>query len=187
MKTLKVGFDLDGVILYNPIRIFRSFISDFLKKKIMKKENKIFYIPKSPIIKYIWFLLHKTSFMINPGFSELIKLSKNKKFKFYLITGRYNFLEKDYQNWLKTISADKIFAKCFLNKNNLQPNEFKEKMIKKLNLDFYVEDNFDIVEKLNNKTKAKILWLSNLIDRNISYEFKFFSLKEVCQYLKKLV
>lgn len=187
MKTLKVGFDLDGVILYNPIRIFRSFISDFLKKKIMKKENKIFYIPQSPILKYIWRLLHKTSFMIDPGFSDLIKISKNKKFKLYLITGRYNFLEKDYQNWLKKISADKIFIQCFLNRDNLQPNKFKEKMIKKLNLDIYVEDNFDIIEKLNHKTKAKIIWISNLVDRNISYKFKFFSLREVCQYLKKLV
>ena len=60
-------------------------------------------------------------------------------------------------------------------------------MINKLKLDIYVEDNWDIIEKLNHHTKAKIFWITNIVDRKIPYQFKFSSLKEVCQYLKKLV
>lgn len=186
-KIIKVGFDLDGVILYNPVRIFRYFITDFFKQKIKKTKEKIFYIPKNPLEKFFWLLLHKTSFMINPGYDDLKKLLKTKKFRFYLITGRYSFLKKDLDYWLKKIDGEKIFQKCFYNKNDLQPPLFKSKLINKLKLDFYVEDNFDIVEILNKKTKTKILWLTNIIDKNISYPLKYLSLKEVVQFLKTLV
>lgn len=194
MKTLKVGFDLDGVILYNPIRIFRGAAKKFLKpmkSSFLHQEKDSFYFPKSNLEKLLWKILHKTSFKINKGYEDLRMISKNKKIKLYLITGRYGFLKNDYENWLKKISAESIFTECYLNKNNLQPNEFKEKMIKKLKLDIYVEDNLDIIEKLNSHKSAnwrtKILWITNIADKKIPYQFKFFSLKEVCRYLKTVV
>ena len=58
-------------------------------------------------------------------------------------------------------------------------------MIKKLNLDVYVEDNYDIIERLNNHTKAKIYWITNFLDKNIPYKFKFSSLKETVEFLRK--
>lgn len=189
-KILKVGFDLDGVILYNPIRIFRGAAKKFLKPLksfFLHQEKDSFYFPKSNLEKFLWKILHKTSFRINKGYEDLKILSKNRKIKFYLITGRYGFLKKDYENWLKKISADKTFTECYLNKDNLQPNQFKEKMIKKLKLDMYVEDNLDIIEKLNSHTKAKILWITNIADKRIPYQLKFFSLIEVCRYLKTVV
>jgi len=193
-KQLKIGFDLDGVILYNPVRIFRKIITDFLKplrKKIIHKsvnQKEIFYIPKTTIIKFIWILLHKTSFMINPGYKDLKRLAKNKKIKLYLITGRYSFLKKDLYRWLKRINSKKVFNEVFFNKKDNQPHFFKKKMIEKLKLDYYVEDNWDIVNYLNNKkNKTKILWLTNILDKNIPYQFKFFSLKEVFRFLKTLV
>ncbi len=189
MKTLKIGFDLDGVILYNPLRIFRGMAKKILKplKASLLHQNKSnFYLPKSNFEKFLWNLIHKSSFMVNHGYDDLVKLSKNKKIKLYLITGRYGSLKKDYLSWLNKLKANKTFYKCYLNENNLQPNQFKENMIKKLSLDVYVEDNYDIIEKLNHHTNAKILWLTNAADKNIPYSLKFFSLKEVCQYLRKL-
>ncbi len=189
-KTLKVGFDLDGVILYNPVRIFRPFARNFLKPvkvAVFHQEKSLFYVPKSNLEKLLWRMIHWTSFKTNNGIEDLRKLAKNRKIKFYLITSRYDFLAEDYFQWLKKIDAKKIFIQCFYNKKNLQPNEFKEMMIKKLGLDIYVEDNFDIIEKLNHHTKAKILWLSNIMDKNIPYQFKFFSLKEVCRFLLTFV
>jgi hypothetical protein len=59
-------------------------------------------------------------------------------------------------------------------------------MIKKLNLDIFVEDNWDIVNyfksqmsNLKSKKKVKIFWIYNLLDRKIKYRYKFSSLKEV--------
>lgn len=189
-KVLKVGFDLDGVILYNPVRIFRPLAKKFLKpiKASFLHQNKdSFYFPNSLFERWLWKILHKTSFRINNGFDDIKKLSRNKKIKMYLITGRYSFLKEDYFDWLKKIDAKKIFTRCYYNNTDQQPNEFKENIIKKLKLDIYVEDNWDIIEKLNHHTKAKIFWLTNILDRNIPYQFKFFSLREVCRSLKKLV
>lgn len=186
-KVVKIGFDLDGVLLYNPVRIFRFFITDFYKKiknKILKKNEEItFYIPQKSLEKFIWLILHKTSFMINPGYENIIKLTENKNVKLYLITGRFSFLKKDLDAWLKKIRAKKIFKEIYYNKNDEQPHQFKIKMIKKLNLDFYVEDNWDIVKKLIFCKKTKILWLTNIIDNKINYPLKFKNLKEIYLFL----
>jgi hypothetical protein len=58
-------------------------------------------------------------------------------------------------------------------------------MIKKLNLDIFVEDNWDIVKYLKNIKKTKIFWIYNLLDKKIKYQYKFKSLKEVVSFLKK--
>ncbi len=190
-KIIKIGFDLDGVVLYNPIRVFRVFITDFFKKiknKLLKKNEDItFYVPKKSFEKFIWYLLHKTSFMINPGYDDIKKLAKNKNIKLYLITGRYSFLKKDLDNWLKKLNAKKIFQQIYYNKKDEQPDQFKLKMIKKLKLNYYVEDNWDIVKKLISQKKTKILWITNLIDKKINYPLKFLHLKDVYFFLKKFV
>lgn len=187
-NTLKVGFDLDGVILYNPIRILRPFAKKILKPikaSFFHQKKEAFYQPKSDLEKFIWRVIHLTSFKLNKGYGDLRSLSKNKKIKFYLITGRYGFLKDDYEVWLKKIGANEVFEACYINSQSIQPNMFKEKMIKKLKLDVYVEDNWDIIEKLNHHTGAEILWMTNLVDRMIPYRNKFNDLTEVCRFLKK--
>lgn len=186
-KILKVGFDLDGVILYNPIKLIRP-IAKLLKPVktfIFKQKSEFFYYPKSKIEQFLFSLLHKTSFKPDLALKDIKKLVMAKKIKAYIITGRYSFLKKDYEIWLKKIKARTIFTKCYQNKSDLQPNEFKEIMIKKLNLDIYVEDNWDIIQKLNHHTSAKIFWLTNILDQHIPYFYKFANLKSVLQYLKK--
>jgi len=50
-------------------------------------------------------------------------------------------------------------------------------MIKKLELDVYIEDNYDIVNYLSQKNKIRILWIYNIFDRGIAFIDKFPSLK----------
>jgi hypothetical protein len=130
-------------------------------------------------------LVHLTSYKVNRGYEEIKRLSKNRKIKMYIITGRYGFLKDDYERWLKRIQADKVFEACYINEENIQPNDFKEQMIKRLKLDIYVEDNWDIIEKLNHHTGAEILWITNLVDKRIPYTNKFNDLKGVFLFLKK--
>ena len=116
-KILKVGFDLDGVILYNPIRLVRP-IAKLLKPfkfLILKQKKDFFYFPKSKIEQFLFFLLHKTSFKPDPALKDIKQLVKAKKIKAYIITGRYSFLKKDYEIWLKKIKAKTIFEKCYQN------------------------------------------------------------------------
>lgn len=172
-KILRVGFDMDGVILYNPIKFIRPIAKLFkpIKSFFLKQKSESFYFPKSNIEKFLFYLLHKTSFKVDPGINYINDLVKAKKIKAYIVTGRYSFLKKDYETWLKKINAKEIFEKCYQNTNDLQPDEFKKTIIKKLNLDIYVEDNWDIVQKLriknselriNEKLIKNNLWTKDL-------------------------
>lgn len=185
-KPLKIGFDLDGVILYNPMRIFRPFAS-FLRPYIFHRKNRKFYFPKTRLEKFIWRLLHHSSLWIAPGVEDILNLSKKGKIEAYIITARYSFLKDDFTNWIKKIDPYQYLNASIYNKNDEQPHLFKEKIIDKLNLDVFVEDNWGIVNYLSKKKpeKTKIYWIYNLFDKNISYIYKKPNLKEVFKALKK--
>lgn len=188
-KPLKVGFDLDGVILYNPVRVLRP-LSAVLSKLIFKKKTTSFFIPQSPLSKFAWFLLHKSSFIPARGLDDLKKLVQEGKVEAHLITGRYASLSNDFESWMKAINSNHIFASKSHNIKNEQPHIFKQSMIKKLGLDIFVEDNWDIVKELkvqSSKFKVpKIFWITNLLDRYIPHEHKFSSLKKAVESLKEL-
>lgn len=189
-KTMiRIGFDLDGVILKNPLKGFRALAKalKFLKPIIFHQKKEPFYFPKSPLEQTLWQWLHKSSYRIDPAIKKLKKLIKAKKVTAYVVSGRYQCLEKDFKRWIKCLKKLNIFSGFYFNKENIQPDKFKEKMIKKLNLDIYVEDNWDIIEKLNSYTSAKIFWLTNFLDQFfISYSYKFRNLDKLIDYLEKL-
>lgn len=189
-KILKIGFDLDGVILYNPTRIARPIIY-FFKKYLLKKDTSKFYYPKNKFEQLIWLLLHKSSLFPQPGIDRIKKLIKEKKINAYVISARYDCLKEDFYYWKNKIDPKRIFSGWYYNEKNEQPDVFKSKMIKKLNLDVFVEDNWDIVKKLKArssrvKTKeTKIFWIYNLLDKNIKYEYKFPNLKKAVNFIEK--
>ena len=136
--------------------------------------------------KIFWFILHKSSLWPSPGIKELVKLVKQKKINAYVVSARYELLEKDFTRWINIIDPNKDFSGYFYNNKNDQPYLFKEKMIKKLKLDIYVEDNWDIVYYLKLKMKnekLKIFWIYNILDQYIKHQYKFSSLKEVVKKL----
>ncbi len=179
-KLLRVGFDLDGVLLYNPARISRPIIS-IVKKLLFKKKGLRFYSPQTTWEKQFWKLFHRSSIFIAPGLDEIKTMIKQKKIKAYIITARYSFLKQDLEKWLKKIDVDHYFSGVFYNEKDEQPHLFKERMIKKLKLDMFVEDNWDIVNYLLTKSRSpsgqKIYWIYNIFDRNIKYKYKLSSLK----------
>ena len=184
-QPLRVGFDLDGVLLYNPARIARPVIV-FLKKLFIPKEQNKFHLPKNKLQKLLWFILHKSSFTISAGYNDLKQLVNEGRIETFIVSGRYDSLKTDFNAWLNKLEAKKYFKSCHYNRVDEQPNLFKEKIIKKLNLDIFIEDNWDIVRHLSKKTDAKIFWIYNLLDRNIKYKYKFPSLKKAVAELNKL-
>lgn len=186
MAPLKIGFDLDGVLLYNPARIFRP-ITVGLKKILPKKKNSEkthFYYPKTPIEQALWHIVHWSSLFVAEGFEDIKELSKKKEIEPYIITSRYDCLKSDFQRWLKTLNKENSFVKTFHNEQNLQPHVFKAEKIKELGLDFFVEDNWDIVRHINKNTKTPTLWISNALDREIPYDLKFFTLQDAMNFIK---
>lgn len=192
-RKLRVGFDFDGVIVYNPLRILRLPISLF--KRIFLCERRLkFYYPKTRLEKWFWILLHETSFFPAVGFAELKKMLEKKEIEAYLITARYSFLEKSFYRWLKKHKLDKLFKGYYLNKNDDQPYKFKERIIKGLKLDVYIDDNWDIVQYLESKSrrwiadgekKIEIYWIYNILDRFKPYPRKHPYLREFLQRLRE--
>lgn len=182
-QPLRVGFDLDGVILYNPARVARPIIS-LVKRLFLTKRKLAFYYPRSPIEKWMWKQLHRSSIFIAPGMDDIKKLVKEKKIKACIVTARYGFLGDDFKKWVKENGIDLIFDGVYYNKDDEQPHLFKERMIKKLDLNAYIEDNFDIVKYLSNgKKQTKIVWIYNILDHFLDHSHKFPSLKKAVQSL----
>lgn len=187
-KKLKVGFDLDGVLLYNPARVFRPFTIG-IKSLLPRKKSDIihFYYPKSPYEKLIWRIVHWSSLFVSKGLEDIEALAKEGKIEPYIITSRYDCLKDDFKRWLQKMNAHLIFVNAYHNEKDLQPHIFKEQKIKELGLDYFVEDNWDIVRHINQNTKTKSLWITNALDKHIPYDLKFLSLSSAMAYLKNQI
>ncbi|MEI6532214.1 MAG: hypothetical protein WCO06_00085 [Candidatus Roizmanbacteria bacterium] len=188
-QPLRIGLDLDGVILYNPARIIRPLIA-LIKNQLGIKKTK-FYIPKKPWEKQLWLLFHKSSLYVAPGFRDIQKLADKKLVKVYIITARYSFLKDDFEKWISKSKADTFVEAYFHNTNDEQPHIYKEKMIQSLDLDYFVEDNLDIVRHLTSQNqkgriKTKSLWIYNILDRKDVFENKFPSLRKAIQHISTI-
>jgi len=183
-SPLRVGFDMDGVLLYNPARIIRPFVSS-VKKMFLKNKQLHFYFPQTKGEQFMWKLFHKSSIFNAPGLDEITELVRRGKITAYLVTARYSFLGKEVEDWVRKNKLDRTFTGVYSNTQNEQPHEFKERMIRKLKLDIFVEDNFDIVNHLSKTTPAEIIWIYNIFDRGIPFPKKFPHLSSVVALLKK--
>jgi hypothetical protein len=183
-KALKVGFDLDGVILYNPARIIRPLVAAF-KKQFLKKKKVSFYVPQGKWEQLIWHWFHKSSLFIAPGFGDIEHLSKRNFIEPYIITARYNFLRHDFEQWIARMRARTYCVDCIHNAEDDQPHLYKEKMVRKFDLDVFVEDNLDIVRHLQKSFPNKdIIWIYNILDRNVDFPLKFPTLAKAMEYIK---
>lgn len=190
-KKLKVGFDLDGVLLYNPVRIVRPFIANF-KRLVLKKKRTRFYIPRTKPEELFWLLLHQSSLFIAPGFEDIRQLVKDEKIEAYLITARFACLKPDLDRWLRRLNAKEVFKEVYYNRENLQPHHYKEATIKSLDLDYFIDDNWDIVRSLNDayvkkEMPTKVYWLYNIADKKIDYPRKVDSLQKFTTHLKSQI
>lgn len=179
---IRVGFDLDGVLLYNPIRIYRPAVA-YVKRHILKRKKTRFFVPTSPFQQWLFTQMHKTSFLIAPGFERIKQLADAGVIEPYLVTARFAFLKPDLDHWLKKMNAETVFKACYYNVDNEQPHLFKARMIQKLGLEMFVEDNWDIVERVNRVVRAErpefmCWWVSNIMDSGIAYPYKALSLNQ---------
>src|SRR3989344_6394493 len=141
-KKLRVGVDFDGVVAYNPFRLIRAPIT-FFKNFILGQRKLSFYYPQNRAEKFIWKVLHDSSIIPAKGISLLEELVNKRMIEAHLISGRYNYLEDHLVGWLDKYRVKKLFKTININKNEKQPHLFKEEMVKKLALDYFVEDNLD--------------------------------------------
>jgi uncharacterized HAD superfamily protein len=184
-KIIKVGFDLDGVILYNPLPLLRPIFK--AARTIMSGKKAIgSFVPKTPAEEFMNNFFIRASMFVAPGLQDIKKLVEDKKIKAYIITARHSKLKQGYEKWVSKINAQGDFEGCYYNSNDLEPFEFKKKMIRDLQLDVFIEDNWDVVQALNNYQGVKVFWISNIFDRGIQYVYKFKNLIEAVRKLNNI-
>jgi hypothetical protein len=180
-KPIKVGFDLDGVLFFNPLRFVRGPLD------LIKKGGTLQYIPKTRIEQALWRIIHMSSFTPAAGWQTIRALTKAGLIEPYVITARFKCLQKDFERCMEIVDAPDYFAGYYQNLQDEQPHIFKERMIKELGIEYYVEDNWNIVEYLTKTTSTQVLWVSNLFDANIEFERRFNSLAEALQEIEVIV
>lgn len=180
MKKLRIGLDFDGVVAYNPFRIVRAPIA-FIKKNILGVKNLKFYVPQTDLQKLLWIIVHESSFFPANGTDLLRELSSRNDIEFHLVTARFHFLQASLDRWLIKYDLKKVFTSINMNTQDNQPHIHKLKMIQRLKLDYFVEDNWDIINYLKGKTPAEIFWIYNITDRDLQYSDKFPYLKKALE------
>ncbi len=154
-KITKIGLDLDGIIIDKPPLIPKQLIEWLYKGK--QPDGLHYKFPgkfeqKIRLLSHLPFLRPPITKNIN----YIKKLSQKKHIRLYAISSRYQFLEQITHNWLKKHFPKKVFQKIYLNTNNQQPHIFKEKVLKKLQPNIFIDDDNSIVkhlQKTNLETK----------------------------------
>ena len=183
-KKIRIGLDFDGVVAYNPMRIFRAWVA-FLKHRILGIRKLRFWYPKYNWQKFMWVIIHESSILPANGVELLKQIAASGQVEVHLVTARYSFLDNHLRKWLKKQKIDNLFKTINLNTKDEQPHLFKERTIKSLRCDYFIEDNFDIVSHLSGKSKTKIYWIYNIFDRWYDYPEKYpyleKALRAICQ------
>lgn len=154
----RIGLDLDGVFVGLPPFIPYSLI-DWLYKD--HNEQRLKYRIPGFLEQKIRQLSHLP--FVRPPIKQNHLILKHyhdtKKYHFYLISGRFGFLKNLTLAWLKRYGLIDVFDKIYFNINNVQPHEYKEKILSELNLDTYIEDDFDSIIYLASKfRKTHFYW-----------------------------
>lgn len=154
-KIIKIGFDLDGVIIDKP-PLIPSKLIEWLYRSHNKKELSFRY-PRTRLEILIRIVSHHYRLRppIKNNLEYLKDLAKDKRYELYVVSGRYGFLGKKTKDWFKAYGVSEIFKEIHLNLNNEQPHVFKEKILKKLRPDIYFEDDWLIFRYLNKKISRK--------------------------------
>ncbi len=169
--VIRIGLDFDGVVAYNPVRIIRAPVA-FFKQYVLGIKKLRFFVPKTHLMRFLYILAHETSVFPAIGASKLRALSMRSDIELYLITARFHFLKPSLYRWLDRWHLKSVFKGIYVNTTDRQPHEHKLDTIRKLHLDYFVEDNWDIVSYLDGKTKTIIYWVYNINDHGKKYHHK---------------
>jgi len=157
---MNIGFDLDNVFISTP-----PFIPKEIIDKLYKKKDNGVLLYRIPSLPEQLFRRSTHMNLLRPAIKENLEFLKTitkKDNKLYLISSRFKFLEKRTRKIIKKYSLDKIFNEMYFNFGNTQPHIFKNEIIKKLDLDLYIDDDLSLIKHVaKDNTKTRFFWLNN--------------------------
>lgn len=156
---MNIGFDLDQVLISYPPIVPSKLINWLYRDHCTSKLS--YRIPKNRFEQLIRKVTHY--YRLRPPFKKnidfLLTLPQNPHYTLYLISSRYGFLEKITHTILKRYNIFSIFSSINLNTQNEQPHLFKEKIIKKLKIDLFVDDDLELLQYLQQHCpNTKLFW-----------------------------
>jgi len=173
MGKMKIAFDLDGVIADKPPLVPKELLEWFFKGH--NSSALSYRFPRYRLEQLIRKLSH--FYLLRPPIKENLALIKEmacqKKYELFIVSGRYSFLESETYLWLKKRGLDKTFKKVYLNLQDEPPHLFKEKVLKDLKPDFFIDDDAALIAYLKSKLKkTKILDYSHQKKFSLGIDFK---------------
>jgi hypothetical protein len=158
-EKIRIGFDLDGVIIGKP-----PFVPKFVMEKLVRKKNHglAYRFPESKFEIWVRWLSHFP--LLRPPIKKNIKLIhelyKSKNYEIYVVSSRYSFLDGRTQEWFKFYRLGGLFKDIYINLKNEQPHIYKERMIKKLKLTVFIDDDLYLIGYLKENLKdVKIFYV----------------------------
>ncbi|HEX7042210.1 MAG TPA: hypothetical protein VF189_03080 [Patescibacteria group bacterium] len=157
---MNFGFDLDGVFVslppFLPAWIIESLYRD-------RDHTKLTYRMPGNLEQKIRKLSHIPLFRppLKRNITFLKSFAKQNKYNLYLISSRFGFLNSISYSILKRYGLEKIFHRVYFNTNNKQPHIFKDEIIKKLKIRYFVDDDLYLLKYLAQHNKTTTFYWFN--------------------------
>lgn len=163
---MNIGFDLDKVFIDTP-----PFIPDGIIERLYKKKSNgtLVYRTPSKTEQLIRIISHLPIFRppLKNNLTFLNSIPKDRH-TLYLVSSRFSFLKQPTRTIVRTHKLDKIFQELYFNFNNEQPHIFKSRIINKLKLDKFVDDDLHLLKYVASKNnKIKLYWLNKKLNKKI--------------------
>ena len=165
---MNIGFDLDKIFISSP-RFLPEKLVEMLYRKTANYNKLEYRIP--PLFEQKIRIISHHSFFSPPlrkNISYVIKLSQQKKHRLHLISSRFNFLKNQTKKIISKYNLEQSFHTMVFNFENEQPHIFKLNVIKKLNIEKFIDDDLPLLEFLAEKNnKTFFYWFNKNTDLKI--------------------
>lgn len=148
---MRIGFDLDRIFIKYPPLVPPGLI-DWLYKS-HNTSGLSYRIPTNRLEIAIRKLSHLPFFRrpLVENIEFVNRLSRNKNYQLYLISSRYDFLEKITRQLLERYRLAPTFINVSLNTANEQAHLFKEKILRKYQIEVYIDDDEELLAYLTSR------------------------------------
>lgn len=179
-----IAFDLDGIFIGSPPFVPKRLI-EWLYRGPQNQKLKYRY-PTTKFEQQIRKLSHLG--FLRPSISKNAEFLKNfskSDNQIYLVSSRYQFLESLTLKLLEKYSIKNNLTKIYLNTENEQPHLFKEKMIKKLKINIFIDDDLKLLMYLRSCCPDTKLFFYDLNPKQIGPGVnRINELTEIKKYIK---
>ena len=157
---MRIGFDFDKVFVdFPPLVPYK--VIDYLYKK---KNHVLAYRIPAPFEQHIRIFTHHQLLRqpIKENINTLSNIVEQKDIEAFLISGRFGFLRQKTEKWLKKNHMEKYFRDVYFNFENEQPHLFKDRILKKLHIEKFIDDDLELLLYLAKQNpNVKFFWLTD--------------------------